>query len=228
MKVFDYERAWHQLFHPAFQALPANLRDLYERVCREAAALAQTPSLAMPWPEHSDLRTTFAEIPYEWLAKASYVVYFYGHWAPAPTRERVENAEGELVTRTTRFVADSSGGYWKFAHYCDQTLRAKLHQHEPELCDRTLFGYDKPPPKYGRWFEVHEGMLRYCFSTRNEWRWTVLGPATPRVLRGAIRETDLHSRGGFARPEDVEHLFAEGRILELLQAGTTYTKDRTQ
>src|SRR5687767_13951940 len=51
MREFDYKRAWEELAKPAFDALPQNVRDLYERVCVEMQGARQNRSLGLDWPD---------------------------------------------------------------------------------------------------------------------------------------------------------------------------------
>ncbi len=175
--MFDYKEAWYQLAEPTYKLLPANIRDLFDRVIAECAGCNQKQNLDVRWPtydeESSDdpsLRSVFWDIPYEYLTIAARAIYFLGHWKPS-----CEPAMSD------------HGAHWKFASYADQTLREKLYQFEPDHAVH-LFGRDVPPPKIGHWFEVHEGCLRYCCSLPNSWTWIECGPATPRVLKACVKE----------------------------------------
>lgn len=151
MKRFNHERAWAVLARPAFEALPADVRALVDRVGMEAATLRQGPDLDMPWPE--GLRARFEAIPAEILAQASMVVYSYGHWAKMG------------------HWSQANGIYWKFSNYADQVLAAKLGIPR----ERTKV------KGHGLSFSVVEGVIRAGVSTPDSWFWVEIGPATMRT-----------------------------------------------
>lgn len=188
MLTFDYITAWHEVAKPAYEALPANVRVIVERVAAECANLNQIADLSMPWPdENSDeaiaafdghtLRQTFDKIPAEVLALASRVVYIAGHWQPAGVPRLVPGAS------------------WKFSHYADQVLRGRLGM--PEAGDN---GRDKATIQY----KVIEGVIRVCYNSPNMWTWEEVAPATAggqesaqRIaaeLRAAIETAGLYGK----------------------------------
>lgn len=171
MKTFDYKTAWEQVARPGFEALPRNIRELYDRVCRECEGLNQErETLDMPWPEQrfdaspgeTSLYHSFDQLPTEWLAQAAHLVYFYGHWSP----------KGHSYA--------GSGGTWKFANYADQILRKKLDLPKGE--------YGKP----GYGFHVVEGFLRFHYSDKDTWTWREVGLATAETLARARRFFEDH------------------------------------
>lgn len=56
----------------------------------------------------------------------------------------------------------SGGTYWKFAHYADQTLRSVLLKQ----------------PRDGTFYQIHEGVVRVCYSDSNTWTWEEVGLAS--------------------------------------------------
>lgn len=179
MQTFDYELAWAEVARPAFYALPQNVRDLLARVTAECANLHQLSDCSMPWPEDSDLRSTFDKIPAEVLALSARVVYFYGHWRPGKT------VAGDALP---------AGESRKFSHYADQSLRARLG-----LAER---GAGK---SYGPSFEIHQGAVRVCYSSHDMWAWEEVAPATVEGLKYAetLRQTIFAAIG--ALPERQRH-----------------------
>lgn len=147
---FNYVRAWDNLANPLFDRLPADMLALYDRVCTEADVLRQKHDLDMPWPVATDLQTAFRQADPAELARASRIVYFYGHWSYKGHSYR------------------GNGGTWKFSLYADQTLREHLG-----LPERG-----RVPSDFGLTIELHQGMLRVCCSTPGSWQWTEMGLAT--------------------------------------------------
>ena len=163
--TFDYERAWIELAKPGFETRPQNVRDLYERVARECSEFGQTEvTLDMPWPKESDLRAVFDKVPAEELAAAARIVYFYGHWSPEPGISRFGN-----------------GAHWRFSNYADQSLRGRLS----EATGSDFWTHRHHSTGGGVSFRVHEGFLRACYSSRDEWRWEEIGLATVTTLERA-------------------------------------------
>lgn len=161
MRTFDYETAWLEVARPAYESLPQNVRDLLARVAVECAELSQSRDLSMPWPEDSDLRVSFDKVPAEFLALAARVIYFAGHWYPG------KSANGYVIH------GREHGGTWKFAHYADQSLKARL---------------DLPTSNV---FQIHEGVIRVCYSSRDMWSWTEVAPAT---AEGLAYARAMHAR----------------------------------
>jgi len=155
---FDYTAAWVLAeFH--FRNLPANVRDLLERVRVECSDLSQNRDLDMPWPKDSDLRERFEEIPAEILAKAAYWIHGFGHWSPLPC-----------------IGAHYGGATWKFSNYADQILTAKLG------IKRNRRGNDR-----GWTLAVHEGEIRLQWSDPDSWTWNPVGPATMGTFKRVSR-----------------------------------------
>lgn len=173
MKTFDYARAWQENARPAFESLPANVRALVGRVAVEAGELHQLADCSMPWPEESDLRATFEKIPAEWLALAASVVYYAGHWFPS---------WGKLDG------LPRDGATWKFSHYADQSLRARLGRPE-----RGPGRFNTP----GVTYQIHQGAIRVCWSSRDCWTWREVAPATERgLLRAQEAAQAIHDAVG--------------------------------
>lgn len=188
MKTFDYAAAWREVARPAYQALPQNVRDLLAQVAIEADDLGQLPDLSMPWPDNpqlgakgtpgSTLRESFVKIPAEFLALAAHAIYFCGHWFPSG---------GDLT-----LPGRQQGSHWKFAHYADQSLRARLIA----ATSADIMRSNGP-------FQVHEGAIRLCYSSRNMWTGTEVAPAT---LRGLEYARGLHHELYAALPLDPPRL----------------------
>lgn len=106
MKQFNHRRAWKTWALPKFFELPQNVRDLVGETYQTAESLNQKKDLSMPWPDSSDLRIGFDDIPVELLAEAAGVVYSWGHWGPG--------------------LASVAGTYWNFSAYADQSLAARI------------------------------------------------------------------------------------------------------
>lgn len=163
MKTFDYEHAWENLAKPMFEALPADVHELYQRVIDEAGGLQQSPNLNMPWPEYGavtvdhlpgyTLRQLFDKMPAETLATAARVIHSYGHWYVGRNADRV-------------------GGHWKFANYADQSLAARIH----ETLDPRW------PTSYGIGYRIHDGFLRVHCSTPYSWTWEEIGLGTQSIF----------------------------------------------
>lgn len=165
MKTFDYAAAWREVAKPAYDSLPQPVRDLLSQVTRDAKELHQLPDLSMPWPHLSDLREKFESLPWEVLAFAAHVIYFAGHWLPG----------GETLD-------DANGGHgetWKFSHYADQVLRA-----------RFIAGTSADAMRANGPFQIHQGGMRLCYSSRDMWTWSEVAPAT---LAGLTLAKTLHA-----------------------------------
>lgn len=92
------------------------------------------------------------------LADAARAIYFFGHWKPSP--------EAGLFY---------PGTSWKVSNVLDQ-----------ELTKRIGLTRDRKVGRNGWSFEVHEGALRMCYGSRNEWNWREVGPATAEVYAAAF------------------------------------------
>lgn len=160
MSDFDYVAAWKGLARPAWECLPANVRDLALRAADAMEGKAQGPDLDMAWPE--GFRAEFEKIPAEILAAAARAAYFVEHWKPT----------GETATNLERLTR--AGGNWKFSNLCDQALTERLGLTRNRRGNRS-----------GWSFEVHEGTLRMCVSWCDGWTWRELGPATVGTLKAA-------------------------------------------
>lgn len=155
MQTFDHETAWDQVAKPAFDALPAELKELFEAVKFQAADLAQLKNLEMPWPD-TDLKARFEAVPNLALARAARIIHNYGHWG--------YTSEGR--------AAQAHGSYWKFAHYADQVLRARLK-----------VPHSDNPKDIGISVRIVEGVVRVCISAPGSWTWQEVGLATEETLR---------------------------------------------
>lgn len=179
---FDHVTAWKKL-EPHFNILPESVHDLYERVCWTCEEQRQlSGSLRMNWPEgiaskyrtdKPTLREEFAKIPQDILAKASWIIYHYGHWSP-----KGHSYKG-------------NGGTWKFSQFADQMLESNILKIDDlDLVYKFYEKGQKTPPK-GVWFEIHQGLFRLCSSSRDSWSWTELAPATKSFMKQII--SDLHN-----------------------------------
>lgn len=170
MNTFDYAAAWREVAKPAYEALPQSVRDLLAQVATEAAHLGQKPDLSMPWPDDpqlgdkgtpgSNLRVRFDKTPAEILALAARVIHAAGHWFPS---------RGEL-----EIPGRNSGSHWKFAHYADQSLR-----------ERLIAATSADTMRNNGPFQVHEGAIRFCYSSPDTWMWHEVAPATVKGLERA-------------------------------------------
>jgi hypothetical protein len=169
---FDFRRAWNEVAKPAFDALPQNLRDLYERICVECKDLHQeSGTLNMPWPgddpirwPYGSLRAVFDAVDAEWLAQAARVINCYGHWSPSG------------------HVQAGGGGTWKFSNYADQILR--------ERCGMNVVCAGKYKTS-GITYQIHEGLLRVCYEDPHSWWWHEVGLGTPETYKRA-QQFDSH------------------------------------
>ncbi len=162
MKTFDYARAWADVSVPAFQSLDESIRALLALVDAKAGALHQLPDTSMPWPNDGDeLRAAFDRVPAPDLAFAAQVIYTMGHWHPNPKVLGV----GPLAN----LIPQGSGAHWKFSHYADQALRARLGLN-PSGRDSSLHsrGWSRA---------IHQGEIRICYSSKNMWTWIAAAPA---------------------------------------------------
>jgi len=166
---FDFARAWRELAKPAFESLPQNVHDLYERVVVEAEGLPQNKELGMDWPEDSSLRSAFDGVPADFLCEASRIIYFYGHTSPSGHSYR------------------GGGGTWKFSIYADQSLEDRLWKGSEWAATHLFsdrYGYGRKPPEPKKradqlsWLQVCEGVLRICYASMDAWRWVEVAPAT--------------------------------------------------
>lgn len=187
MKTFDYAAAWREVARPAYDTLPQNVRDLLTQVATEAGNLHQLPDTSMPWPddpqlgdkqnEGSDLRARFDTVPAEWLAYGARVIHACGHWFPSG---------GDL-----NLPGRSVGAHWKFAHYADQSLRARL-----------MAATSPDKMRANGPYQVHEGAIRICYSSPNAWQWHEVAPATAAGLaRAEALYTELARAIGKAAAE---------------------------
>jgi hypothetical protein len=160
MKTFDHRAAWVALARPAIEALPADLRALYDRTAAEAAEMRQGPSLDVIWPE-TDLRAAFEAADPDVLALAARDVYRFGHWYPS----------GKLAGGGYDLPGRSAGVTWKFANYADQVLRVRYH------VGREVHR--------GTGLMIIDGEVRVGYSSPDSWSWFVVGPATARGVADA-------------------------------------------
>lgn len=176
MKTFDFETAWHTTAKPAYESLPVNVRELFERTARLTADLHQSSDLQMPWPTADDdhqspdvtgvlpFREAFRAVPSDVLAFAARVIYYTGHWYPT-------SAKGyEMPGRNT-------GASWKFSHYADQELRERLN-----IASERGHAAD-----HGLSIKVIEGAIRVSYGDRDNWFWEEIAPATEDGLKAAQR-----------------------------------------
>lgn len=165
MKEFNYSRAWWELALPAWNALPEAAKNLALLVADDCGDCLQLESLDTEWPEKGKLRLTMEGLKSEVLAVAAHTVWAMGHWCPGPSRALFDDAQNKDALALGKRL-QATGGYWKFANYCDQILRARLN-----LSPRNV-------SHIGVSFAIHEGVLRVCWNHRDGWQWTEVGWAT--------------------------------------------------
>lgn len=165
MRAFDHEMAWAELARPAFEELPESIHQALAAVAEQADDLSQLPDLTMPWPANGTLRAGFEALDSADLARAARVIYDYGRWWPS------SSAGSDALTVPAR----SHGASWKFSHYADQILRERLSI--PLWANRHGFSV-----------EIHEGVIRLCYASKNEWNWAEIAPATADGLATARAE----------------------------------------
>ena len=117
---FDYAAAWREA-RPLWDALPANLRELFAETRKVAADARQDKNTDLPWlrtpgPLTEGFKGRFHAIPATDLEHAASVIHALGHWLPgdAPPEDRLLFAG-----------SPPDGAYWKFAHYADQSIRER-------------------------------------------------------------------------------------------------------
>lgn len=162
MKEFNFERAWNELAVPAWKKLPEAARNLALLVAADCGDCRQLESLDTEWPKEGKLRLTMEGLTSEVLSVAAHTVWALGHWCPGLLLNGEEPPANVLLGKRLQ----KTGGYWKFANYCDQILRARLN-----LSPRNV-------SHIGVSFAVHEGVLRVCWNHRDGWQWTEIGWAT--------------------------------------------------
>jgi hypothetical protein len=165
MLRFDYVRAWEQAALPAYETLPEEIDRLLTRVCAEARDLHQLHDCSMPWPEGTGLREAFDSIPVDVLAFASQVIHAYGRWFPS---------SHPLLVAGRALRGQEWGSHWKFSHYADQSLRARL-------------GVPVKEPRGGFGRQIHEGAIRLTHSSARSWTRVEVAPATHEGMALALR-----------------------------------------
>jgi len=84
MIEFNYVRAHKEWAQPQFDALPDEVKQLFDDVVEIGGELKQSGASPVQFPDTNqgrELRAKFEAIDSETLANASYVIYRYGHWA---------------------------------------------------------------------------------------------------------------------------------------------------
>lgn len=162
MNTFDYESAWLEVAAPAYKALPDSIHRLVDLVAVRCADLHQLSDCSMPWPDDDNagadsLQRAFEDVSADVLAYAAQVVHNFGHWWP------------RSIAGDYSLPGREQGSHWKFAHYADQTLRAKLG-----LPARGSNGHER-----GYGYAVHEGVIRLTYADSHSWNWIEIAPATP-------------------------------------------------
>lgn len=166
---FDFESAWRELARPGFYVLPANLRELLTRTADVAGELSQLRDLSMPWPDERapEFRLAFDKVPAEWLSQAARTVHALGHWYPG-----IKEADG------FDFPGRLQGSHWKFAHYADQSLRARMRPAVPLDDDAIGFG-----------LRIQDGEIVICYASPWCWLREPVGLATVEGVRWAREVT---------------------------------------
>ena len=113
---FDYAAAWREV-RPMWDTLPEAIRDLYVRTCIEAREINQDTKLDLPWPRQGALRSAYASVDAATLHRAAEVIHALGHWCPL---DDCTHADFALFNARA-----TTGGYWKFARYADQSVRER-------------------------------------------------------------------------------------------------------
>jgi len=150
MNDFNYKKAWRDLSVPAYLELPKEVHDLISYMQTYTKHINQNEDLSLPWPENTQLKKSFENIPAEDLAKAARVVWSTGHWNPY---------NSNYIFKKDR------GTYWKFAMYADQILREKCDLTHSKHCIIN--------------FEILEGFIRACIFFEDIWEWHEVALATP-------------------------------------------------
>lgn len=151
VKEFDYITAWHQAAKPMYDGQPQAVKDLVARTAEVAADLGQLSDCSMPWPNDTAFRQAFRGIDSETLSLASCVVQSAEHWKPSDQPALFPPGIG-----------------WKFSHYADQELRARLG-----LPERGANGRER-----GLGLAIHEGKIRVTWASKDSWMWEEVAPAT--------------------------------------------------
>lgn len=146
---FDYISAWHAIAFPKYLQLPREFREARVKAI-ELLKDEKQKSDTLDIPLLPEVVSLFEGFDSEILSRASYLVYFLGHWFPA------RDCPEELRTF-------GEEGSWKVSNVLDQMLHKRL-----EL-PRNRKG--KNP--HAQFFVngVHEGRIRVAFSTNGLWTW---------------------------------------------------------
>lgn len=153
MREFNYIRAWKEYARPAFEALPADILELvnvviclapilskqrgdsgdYLSFARISEVLASSSAEARQlWAakklNFANLEERFKSQDKTLLAKASSIVFHYGHWFPAK-----ENNDGADRTIT------NTGAYWMFQKLCDHVeAYYKAYEQQNPIADAFM------------------------------------------------------------------------------------------
>lgn len=130
---FDYERAWETWAKPEFLKLPEEVKKLVRYVAIQCEGRHQNNSLGMDW--FGDMKERFAAIDTETLRKAAVVIYNYGCWYHSGYAKNTDQAWLE-----PDYLADSSGGSWKFDLFAKQHLAVERGDIRSHLAFDQLVG----------------------------------------------------------------------------------------
>lgn len=155
---FDYKRAWKELAEPEFKKLPDVVHKLYHNIHDHYSHCQQDRDCDLPWPDDR-IKTVFDSIDLSVLARASRVIYFYGHWGSG---------------------LENNGAYWRFSLWADQTIRRKL-----ALDESSVTGVFRAA-RYNISLAIREGYLRVCRSTKASWTWEEIGPVSEDLFDDAV------------------------------------------
>ena len=151
---FDYQSAWLEVAKPGFASLPKCIHNLVTETYRVACDLVQEKdTLRMPVTEavQEYILNPMENVPTSVLARASNLVYHFGHWGYTP--------EGRAI--------QVGGTYWKFAKYADHSLKKRLvAPHPMTTLDSTVNT------------KLIDGMLRVTWDSNDAWLWEEVGLAT--------------------------------------------------
>lgn len=170
MTTFDHESAWLEVAAPAFRSLPTSVLNLLSRVAIRCADLRQLPDCSMPWPDGDSkapesLYAEFAALDSETLSFAARAVYCAGNWKPGKVS----------VDNRIEMPGADHGAHWKFSHYADQVLRERFG-----LPARGDGGRSA-----GVGFAIIEGAICVTWSSRHNWTWSEVAPATEAGMAAA-------------------------------------------
>jgi len=106
---FNYQKAYCVQAVPAFNALPAHVKQARAKMLPLVADLAQGKGLAIPLSD--EMRAILEPLTNKELAELARASYFVGHWHPSLLPQLYATGKGES---------------WKVSNCIDQVLRARI------------------------------------------------------------------------------------------------------